>query len=384
MALICKKCGKSLPEGAVWCCWCGKRQTPAEKKTHYRAHGTGSVSFCNRCRKWRAIAPPAIKGRHGKQIGTFKTRKDAENALFAYTSEKRSPLYAAPLSRIYELWSCKHFEHLTASGMGGYTSAYTDLSELHAVPMKDIKTADFQRCIDAVAQKYSRSKCEKVRQLCSQLCKFAMQNDIISKNYAEFIVLPKAEKKEKTIFTRAERQALWAHSDENRVRFILFLIYTGFRVGEVSGILPENVHVDEGYIIGGLKTEAGRDRTVPLPPSIPEISDFVRSWLAAPDTSPFGVPAGSLRQYWFYPTLSALGMIDPPIFDKKNKKQMYKNPRLTPHATRHTFASLSAAAGMPPEILQKIIGHADYATTADIYVHSDLAALTAGMSLLRR
>lgn len=382
--MLCKKCAKALPEGALWCCWCGTKQKPAEKKTRYRAHGTGSVSFCKRCRKWRAIAPPAIKGRHGKQIGTFETRKAAENALFAYMSEKRSPLHAATLSRIYELWSCKHFEHLTDSGKTGYTSAYSDLAELHGVAMKDIKTADFQRCIDIVAQRYSRSKCEKVRQLCSQLCKYAMQNDIISKNYAEFIVLPKAEKKEKTIFTAAERRTLWAHADENRVRFILFMIYTGFRVGEVSEILPENVHLDEGYILGGLKTEAGRNRVVPLPPSIPEIADFVRAWIADPGSAPFGVPANSLRQYWFYPALASLGMIDPPVFDKKNKKQMYQNPRLTPHATRHTFASLSAAAGMPPEVLQKIIGHADFATTADIYVHSDLAALSAGMSLLHR
>ncbi|MFR8294834.1 MAG: hypothetical protein ACLVAU_11750 [Ruminococcus sp.] len=39
------------------------------------------------------------------------------------------------------------------------------------------------------------------------------------------------------------------------------MIYTGFRIGEVFTILKENVHLDEGYIIGGIKTEAGKDRT---------------------------------------------------------------------------------------------------------------------------
>ena len=30
---------------------------------------------------------------------------------------------------------------------------------------------------------------------------------------------------------------------------------------------------------------------------------------------------------------------------------------------------------MPPEILQKILGHADYNTTANIYVHADAEEL---------
>lgn len=49
--------------------------------------------------------------------------------------------------------------------------------------------------------------------------------------------------------------------------------------------------------------------------------------------------------------------------------------RKTPHATRHTYASRARKAGMPPEILQKILGHADYNTTANIYVHADAEEL---------
>ncbi len=49
--------------------------------------------------------------------------------------------------------------------------------------------------------------------------------------------------------------------------------------------------------------------------------------------------------------------------------------RKTPHATRHTYASRARKGGMPPEILQKILGHADYSTTANIYVHTDIEEL---------
>jgi integrase len=382
----CKKCSREIPEGAPFCCWCGKPQERQKQKTHRRAKGTGTIRKDSRyASPWIAVAPPAAKGTQGKYIGAYKTRAEAQQALDLYHAEKFPELYNADLAKIYELWSEKHFETLASeNGRSGYKAAYSDLAPLQRKKMREIKTADFQFCIDKVAEKYSRSKCEKVRQLCSQLCKYAMQNDIIDKNYAQFIVLPKEEKKEKVIFTSKELDALWERSNDNRVRFILFMIYTGFRIGEVSEIVADKVHLNDGYIIGGLKTEAGKNRIVPLPPKIPEIAEFVKYWLEEPQNSPFGVPKNSLRQYWFYPALSDLGIIDPPMYNEKTRKNEYKNPRITPHATRHTFASLSAAAGMRPDDLQKIIGHASYETTAEIYVHSDLKTLKNAMQKLER
>ena len=56
-----------------------------------------------------------------------------------------------------------------------------------------------------------------------------------------------------------------------------------------------------------------------------------------------------------------------------------KIERKTPHATRHTYASWARRSGMATEILQKILGHADYSTTANIYVHTDISELIAAV-----
>ena len=386
--MICIKCKKEIPDGALFCCFCGRKQFAAQKKTKRRARGTGTIRKDTRySSQWIAIAPPTFKGTNGKYIGSFKTQKEAQQALEDFINNSRPQLYNITLQKIYDLWSVKHFETLKSEdGRAGYKAAFADLAPLHSRKMSELKTTDFQACIDTVAEKFSRSKCEKVKQLCSQLCKYAMQNDVMDKNYAQFIVLPKEEKKEKTIFAKDEICLLWKNSADKRVQIILFMIYTGFRIREVVSIRRENIHLDEGYIIAGVKTEAGMNRVVPLPPNIPEIKNFVKSWLSENTESEllFDMNANSLRNYHFYPALASLGLIDQPIYNPKSRKYEYHNPRLTPHSTRHTFASLSAEAGMKPENLQKIIGHASYQTTADIYVHKNIEALTEDMKKLKK
>lgn len=38
-----------------------------------------------------------------------------------------------------------------------------------------------------------------------------------------------------------------------------------------------------------------------------------------------------------------------------------------PHRTRHTYITESIKAGVKPEILSKVVGHANYATSVDKY-----------------
>ena len=132
------------------------------------------------------------------------------------------------------------------------------------------------------------------------------------------------------------------------------------------------IHLDEGYIIGGEKTEAGRNRIVPIPPAIPELKDFLQNWINQADAE-----TGRLIPY------------SPQNFRQKNFRKAMKvcgisDTRLTPHSTRHTFASLSASAGVAPEHLQKIIGHAKFSTTAEIYIHQDFATLQYEMGKIQK
>lgn len=386
--MICVKCKKEIPENSAFCCWCGKRQQAVPKKTRRRARGSGSICKDPRNARTPYIArtSPAIKGGRGLYLGSFATVKEAQAAIEQYEQGKYTELYNRELHDIYDLWSAVHFDTLTESGVNGYKAAYKSISDLHRRTFRDLKTADFQNVIDKHAEQgASRSKLEKIRQLCSQLCKYAMQNDIIDKNYASFVKLPKAEKKEKQIFTAHDRAVLWEHTDDKRVQIIIVMIYTGFRIGEIAALKPSDVFFEGGYMIGGEKTEAGKNRVVPFPESVPEVEQYVRAWCADCKTGTLlGVTADYLRKYIFYPVLAELGLIAPPVKSPTTGKDLYINPRLTPHSTRHTFASLSVASGVAPDDLQKIIGHADFETTADIYVHKNIDQLKAAMNKLKK
>lgn len=381
----CKKCRREIPEGSLYCNYCGRKQETAKRKKAKRAHSTGTVRVRGDCKKnpYIAYAPSTPNGAGRKYLGSYPSMAAAQQALESYAKGAYSELSGARVDKIYDLWSAKHFQTLSRSGEQSYKTAYKWLAPIKSAKMADIKTADLQRCIDACAAKFGRAQCEKVRQLCSQLCKFAMQNDVINKNYAEFVKLPREESKEKKIFSDEQIAKLWDCSADSRVQCILIMIYTGFRIGEICDIKRENVDLEGRYIIAGEKTEAGIDRFVPIQS---DIYPFVAALYEQSDGRDrlINLTVKAFRNNVFYAALAELGMIAQPTVSEKTGKLEYKDPAFTPHCTRHTFASLCVRSGMKPEHLKKIIGHAKYETTADIYVHEDRAALSLAMGALKR
>lgn len=364
----CIKCKKEIPDGSLYCNHCGKKQTAIKLKTHKRAQGSGTIRKDTRNKKqWIAYAP-AKSNRKRIYLGAFYTRLEAQKAIDDHIANGRPELYKATFRQMYELWSAAHFNGVSEHAVSLYTSMWKRFAEIENVRMQDIRTADLQEIVN---QCTSRSAAQTIRTMASMICKYAMENDVLSKNYAEFVKIPKFEKKEKRIFTPEEISILWQHTYDKRVQIILFMIYTGLRIGEIASLRPADVHLDEGYMICGEKTEAGRNRLVPFPKGIPELKVFLSGWMKECRTEAIlGLTVKKIREKVFYPALEQYGI------DQEHK--------LTPHSTRHTFASLCAQAGMRPENLQKIIGHARYSTTADVYIHKNSSELIEEMDKLTK
>lgn len=371
--MLCIKCKKEIPDGSAFCNHCGKEQNPKPKKrSRKRPQGSGTIrkDERNKSKPWVAISPSSRYGTSRVYLGAFRTYKEAQDAIEKYEREGRPELYGATLEDIYKLWSESHYKNVSASAAKMYRSIWNKFEPIKSIKMADIRAPHFQTIVDSVE---SKAAADLVKVLASMVCKYAMQNDVVDKNYAQFVKVPKAAKKEKKIFTQQQINLMWDHSDDIRIRYILFMIYTGLRISEFLNIELSNIHIDEGYFICGGKTEAGKDRIVPIPPAIPELGAWLSEWAEMAKKKKkagiIGMTANHFRTSRFYPALEEIGI---------------DCSGITPHTCRHTFASLCASAGIRQEQLQKIIGHADFQTTANIYIHQNLESLKEAMSKLEK
>jgi uncharacterized membrane protein YvbJ len=71
--MVCIKCGKEIPEDAVFCHLCGKKQVTEQRKHKKRANGTGNISKLSGKR-----SKPYVARKNGISIGTFATRIEAQ------------------------------------------------------------------------------------------------------------------------------------------------------------------------------------------------------------------------------------------------------------------------------------------------------------------
>lgn len=358
-----------IPDGCKYCMHCGKPQVANGRKALKRPNGAGSVYYLGdrRKRPWVAVITRYNDNvRETITIGYYEQKTDALRALDITTARGVSDRYNWTLEDIYNDWAPRHFAKLTKNGIDGYKSAWNYLSMSKGEKMRDAGASTFQCAIDkAVTDGKSRSTCEKIRQLSSQLCKSAMQDDIINKNYAQFLVLPEAEAKEKETFTQSEIDLLFKHEHLLTAQIILVLIYSGMRIDELLCLTKADIHLKDRYIVGGEKTEAGRDRIIPIHN---KVYGYVKNWYKdsssiylLPNEKGGKMNKDNFRKRNFYPLLVDLGIIDP--------IQKGVKPRLTPHSTRHTFISMMVKNDAKPELLQKIVGHEQYDTTIDYYTH---------------
>ena len=160
---------------------------------------------------------------------------------------------------------------------------------------------------------------------------------------------------------------------------VIALLACGVRIYELLHFKHEDFHRTESgaYLIGGCKTEAGRNRIIPiLDFGIPV---FEHAYATSVENGPL-FPNGK-GDFWneknwrnrkFYPFLEEI-VIQPNPYDENGKRKPEFTGKLatyTPYTTRHTYASLCDRAGVNKDILKRAVGHTPKSQTLDeVYLH---------------
>lgn len=354
----CIKCKKEIPDGSLFCNYCGKKQEQEPRKTLKRANGTGSVyKLAGRRKKpWVAISSKYVNGEIKRIcLGTFATATEARAAL--PISPNAIPLhYDFTVKQVFEEWKASKYQKLGTSSQDGYNAAWLHLKPIENKKMRDIKTHHFQDIINELLDKgYSSSTMQKVKLLASKLCQHAMKQDIIDKNYGELIDTIHTAHKDKDKLSDEQIRILFDNDEDDSVKIILILAYTGLRINELFNITLDKVFIKDQYMVGGSKTNAGKNRPVPIHNKIlPYVEHFYNiaksinsKWLLCTSKGT-KMNSANFRQRQFYPALERLGMVD-----------MEDPNHLTPHCTRYTFVTLMIDKEVPKELIKKIAGHID-------------------------
>lgn len=228
-------------------------------------------------------------------------------------------------------------------------AAYKNCDQLHEESFQSLTAADLQRVVDGCDLKHA--SLELIVTLFHQMYAYADANDLCDKDYSKHVQIKKEDDDEHGIpFTDADLAILWANKDDELVELLLIMCYSGFRINEYKKM---TVNLKEGYLQGGLKTAAGKDRIVPIHSGI---RDLVEKRMKR-DKTLLKSSANKFRK-GMYAALDRLGI-----------------EKHTPHDCRHTFNMLCDKYKVDERDKKLMLGHAFQDVTNKIYGHRSVEDL---------
>lgn len=303
-----------------------------------------------------------------KVLGYYATSAEAREALANYNKNPYSIDGAkATFAEIYDKWSDEKFETISKSNINGYRASYKCCEKLYNKKFVDIRKADLQEIVDHCGKAYPTLR--KLKVLFNQMYRFALENDICSKDYSQFVNIAKhktdpadSEKLHKP-FSKAEIQKLWDNSGNNEyIHTILMLIYSGVRISELLNLKKTDINLEEHYFdITKSKTDSGIRRV----PIADKTYNYFVNW--------YNRSVGS----------NLIETHDGKPMTYRNYVDSYWNPIMEElsmehkcHDTRHTCVSMLVAADVNQTIIKKIVGHSGAMTlTERVYTKLDIKEL---------
>lgn len=315
-------------------------------------------------------------------IGTFATREEALNALSLYSLKKSNSItnedarniapnlfdriqektkkHVPTFKDIYHILDEEEFSKLSKSARNGYGSWIKHFETIYNRPIDNITLADLQYVFDNDKSKNGTQMHMKV--LCSKIFEYAVIHQYIPRDFDYTSYIRTAEFKQSAKhypFTMDEIKKLKT-INTSEAHLILIYIYTGLRVGELLNISRSNIHIDEycnddgsnksiSYIVTGSKTDAGKNRVVPIHN---DIKQFVIDELLTSDKRLIDCTYASLNS-------TVLSTVNG-----------YLKATHTMHDTRQTFASLCQLYKVDVYARKKILGHKLKDITFDIYTNA--------------
>lgn len=280
---------------------------------------------------------------------------------------------------------------------GKTLATYNSQLKLYLLPsfgerkLTSITTSDIKKWVASLADTgVGPTTIRQSYRLLHQILQAALEDELLGRNPAIGIKLPKITSKPKEGLTAQELYALADECGPYR-SLVIFLGTCGLRINEALALRVEDFDMgakavkvahswttdefgkklrdENGEFVPGT-TKTGEERAVPLDQNTIELVKPLLAGKSAKDWVFTGVNGqaldyGFFRRKYFKPATEKLGL---------------KNVVI--HSLRHTTGSLLASLGAPIPEVSKILGHSSAKMTLDVYGHAYPAQTAAWMDRL--
>lgn len=401
MLLQCPECELQVSDKASACPHCGypikspdssNKIRSTNKRRRRLPNGFGQISKINKKnlkKPYRAMVSVG-KDSRGRPIckplkpeSYFETYNDAYSALVEYNKNPYDLEDDITVKELYEKWTEEYFKTLKSdSSTRTITSAWAYCSSLYDMRAKDVRARHIKGCMDdgtviknGEKRTPSANTKSRIKSLFNLMFDYALEYEIVDKNYSRTFNLSDEVLNEKEEvrrghipFTDDEMKKLWNNLYKvNYVDVILIQCYSGWRPQELGLITLNDVDLHNWTFKGGMKTDAGIDRIVPIHSSIrplvkkryeEAVSIGSRYLINCTDThthrSSYMLTYDKYRQRF-----------------EKIVEYLKLNPEHRPHDGRMHFVTMAKKAKVDEYAIKYMVGHKISDITEKVYTKRD-------------
>lgn len=298
MLIKCPECELQVSDKAIACPHCGyplksnansRKSRNKNNKRRRLPNGFGQISEIkgrNLRNPFRAMVSVG-KTSEGKPIckplkpkSYFPTYNDAYAALVEYNKNPYDLEPSITVKELYEKWSEEYFKTLKSdSSVRATKGAWSYCSAVYNMRVIDIRARHIKGCMEeGISKVYGKEQTpsasvkSKIKSIFNLMLDYALEYELVDRNYSrtfniseETIKEAFTVKKEHIPFTDEEIDLLWRHVDDKKFAdVILIQCYSGWRPQEIGLLELKNVDLKNWTFSGGIKTDAGTDRIVPI------------------------------------------------------------------------------------------------------------------------
>jgi len=412
MLLKCLECELQVSNKASSCPHCGypmlaniKPRKPRNKNNKRRRlpNGFGQISEIknrNLRNPFRAMVTVG-KTEVGRPIckplkpeSYFATYNDAYTALVEYNKNPYDLEPSITVKELYEKWTDEYFKTLKSnSSVRGVIGAWAYCTSVYNMQIVDVRVRHIKGCVnDGTALVNGKKKTPsatvktKIKSLFNLMLDYALEYELVDRNYSrsfnlsdEVIKDAITVKKGHIVFTDAEMNTLWTHADDKQfVDALLIQCYSGWRPQELGLLELENIDCENWMFKGGMKTEAGENRMVPIHSKIqPLVAQKYKEAEALGSKYLFNYTDSNNRRntkltYHRYKAAFV-----------RLRDELRLNPEHRPHDGRTHFVTSAKKYGVDEYAIKYMVGHKISDITEKVYTKREFEWLKEEMEKIR-